>query len=199
MIAAIEGPVALIEVGCSAGLCLYPDRYAISYDGRPPLVPGSPVTIDVATTGPVPVPGACRCRGSHRSRPQPHRSCFAATSRTPSMPRSRSSPTGPHRSCSTRRSCTTSVRRAGVVAARLDRHDGLVWVSNEAPGVVDGLTTNLQPPATATRAAYFVIGRGRRAVGIADTHGSGSAGLDYGETSPILHSSGGRWSWILLP
>ena len=56
VIAAIEGPVALIEVGCSAGLCLYPDRYAISYDGRPPLVPESPVTIDVATTGPVPVP-----------------------------------------------------------------------------------------------------------------------------------------------
>ena len=57
-------------------------------------------------------------------------------------------------------------------AAQLDRHGGLVWVSNEAPGVVDGLTTNLRPPATATRAAYFVIGRGHRAVGIADTHGS---------------------------
>jgi hypothetical protein len=42
-------------VGCSAGLCLYPDRYAISYDGGRPLAE-SAVRIDVATTGPVPIP-----------------------------------------------------------------------------------------------------------------------------------------------
>ena len=34
-------------------------------------------------------------------------------------------------------------------AAQLDRHDGLVWISNEAPGVVDGLTH--QPPAACLR------------------------------------------------
>lgn len=32
VLAAIEGDVALIEVGASAGLCLFPDRYAYRYD-----------------------------------------------------------------------------------------------------------------------------------------------------------------------
>lgn len=30
-LAAIDGPIALIEVGASAGLCLYPDRYSYAY------------------------------------------------------------------------------------------------------------------------------------------------------------------------
>ena len=56
ILAQMPGPVALIEVGCSAGLCLYPDRYGIDYDGAGPLVADSLVRIDVATTGPVPMP-----------------------------------------------------------------------------------------------------------------------------------------------
>lgn len=31
-LAAIDGPIALIEVGASAGLCLYPDRYSYRYE-----------------------------------------------------------------------------------------------------------------------------------------------------------------------
>jgi hypothetical protein len=33
VLTAIEGPIALIEVGASAGLCLIPDKYSYRYDG----------------------------------------------------------------------------------------------------------------------------------------------------------------------
>jgi len=52
----LGGPLALIEVGASAGLCLYPDRYSYSYDGRPPVGGPSPVLLRCATTGTGPVP-----------------------------------------------------------------------------------------------------------------------------------------------
>lgn len=51
----LDGPLALIEVGASAGLCLYPDRYNYVYDGRPVGPPG-PVQLRCATSGPVPIP-----------------------------------------------------------------------------------------------------------------------------------------------
>jgi hypothetical protein len=48
-----DGPLTLVEVGSSAGLCLYPDRYAYDYDGRRV---GGPSTVELrcTTTGPVP-------------------------------------------------------------------------------------------------------------------------------------------------
>ncbi len=55
ILAALDGPLALIEVGASAGLCLYPDRYAVTYDGGPPLVE-SAVHVPVRTSGTVEVP-----------------------------------------------------------------------------------------------------------------------------------------------
>lgn len=52
----LDGPVGLVEVGSSAGLCLYPDRYSYEYDGRP--VGGrSTVHLTTTTSGAVPVPG----------------------------------------------------------------------------------------------------------------------------------------------
>jgi hypothetical protein len=51
----IDGPVGLVEVGSSAGLCLYPDRYSYEFDGRP-VGPRSAVHLTCTTTGPVPVP-----------------------------------------------------------------------------------------------------------------------------------------------
>lgn len=49
------GPIALIEVGASAGLCLHPDRYDVRYDdGTRVGDPGSPVCLDVALRGRVP-------------------------------------------------------------------------------------------------------------------------------------------------
>lgn len=51
----IEGPVGLVEVGSSAGLCLYPDRYSYEFDGRP-VGRRSTVHLSCTTSGPVPVP-----------------------------------------------------------------------------------------------------------------------------------------------
>jgi hypothetical protein len=62
-LAAIPGPLALIEVGAAAGLCLHPDHYSYRYtlaDGSVRLLhPGdgpSPVVLDCAASGPVPFP-----------------------------------------------------------------------------------------------------------------------------------------------
>lgn len=55
LLALIPGPITLIEVGASAGLCLYPDRYSYDYDGRL-LGPQSPVMLHTTTTGPFPMP-----------------------------------------------------------------------------------------------------------------------------------------------
>jgi hypothetical protein len=54
-LATIEGPLALVEVGTSAGMCLYPDRYSYEYDGRP-VGPRRPVHLRCTTSGEVPVP-----------------------------------------------------------------------------------------------------------------------------------------------
>src|SRR5512133_1743457 len=51
----LDGPVGLVEVGSSAGLCLYPDRYSYEFDGRP-LGTRSAVHLSTVTTGKVPVP-----------------------------------------------------------------------------------------------------------------------------------------------
>jgi Uncharacterized protein conserved in bacteria (DUF2332) len=60
LLAQVEGPIALLEVGASAGLCLYPDRYSYSYDGRrlDPVAGPSTVLLECATTGSPPIPRA---------------------------------------------------------------------------------------------------------------------------------------------
>ncbi|MFD2764686.1 DUF2332 domain-containing protein [Micromonospora eburnea] len=53
VLAALPQPLALLEVGASAGLCLYPDRYAYRY-GEHLLGAGEPVLDCVATGVPLP-------------------------------------------------------------------------------------------------------------------------------------------------
>ena len=57
VLAALPQPLALLEVGASAGLCLHPDRYAYRYDDGPVLGTSS-LVLRCRTTGPVPVPSA---------------------------------------------------------------------------------------------------------------------------------------------
>ncbi|MET0781088.1 MAG: DUF2332 domain-containing protein [Microbacterium sp.] len=54
----IDGPLALLEIGASAGLCLYPDRYSYRYRGGPDLDPAdgvSRVVLHSAVTGEPPL------------------------------------------------------------------------------------------------------------------------------------------------
>ena len=56
VLAALAQPLALLEVGASAGLCLYPDAYEYRYDGHSVGRPNSPVQIDCAISGNPPIP-----------------------------------------------------------------------------------------------------------------------------------------------
>jgi hypothetical protein len=51
LLAALPQPLALLEVGASAGLCLLPDRYRFEYDGRPAGTPDSPLLLRCRTEG----------------------------------------------------------------------------------------------------------------------------------------------------
>ncbi|WP_030243168.1 DUF2332 domain-containing protein [Streptomyces sp. NRRL S-350] len=70
LLATLPQPLALIEVGASAGLCLYPDRYRYRYlsaDGASAVVAefgaaASPVTLDCTVSGPVPLPASLQER-----------------------------------------------------------------------------------------------------------------------------------------
>ncbi len=52
----LDGPLALVEVGASAGLCLFPDRYDYDWPGVGTLTGSGGPTLTATATGPVPVP-----------------------------------------------------------------------------------------------------------------------------------------------
>jgi hypothetical protein len=56
VLAGLPQPLALLEVGAAAGLCLYPDEYQYRFDGVSIGPPESLVRIDCAVSGDVPVP-----------------------------------------------------------------------------------------------------------------------------------------------
>ena len=215
LLAQLDGPLALIEVGASAGLCLYPDRYAISYDGRTPLV-RSPVDVPVWTTGDVPVPqrlpdivsrtgidlhpldasdpddvawlAAC-VWPEHEHRRQ--RLLAAARLAAADPPRMITGdlveeidavveevPEG----------ITPVVFHSAVLgyldaaarqrfAERIARHRRVVWLSNEAPPLLDVSLGDLAAPPNAPSHAHFVVVRdGATALALTDPHGAWVAG-----------------------
>jgi len=58
VLAGLKQPLALLEVGASAGLCLYPDRYGYRYSDGQAYGAESAVQLECAVTGPVPWPQA---------------------------------------------------------------------------------------------------------------------------------------------
>lgn len=54
LLSAFDSEIALIEVGASAGLCLFPDRYAYEYEGT--VLGDSALVISVDTAGTIPLP-----------------------------------------------------------------------------------------------------------------------------------------------
>lgn len=61
LLASLPQPLALLEVGASAGLCLYPDRYSYLYDSEHRIDPVdgvSEVSISCATLGDPPLPNS---------------------------------------------------------------------------------------------------------------------------------------------
>ena len=62
VLALLPQPLALIEVGASAGLCLLPDRYGYDYEGRrvrPPDETLQPPVFPCAVDAKTPLPAAC--------------------------------------------------------------------------------------------------------------------------------------------
>ncbi len=58
LLAALPQPLALLEVGASAGLCLYPDRLRYRYGGHVVGPADAPVEIACGVAGPAPLPEA---------------------------------------------------------------------------------------------------------------------------------------------
>lgn len=54
----VEGPLALVEVGASAGLCLYPDRYDYAWPPAGELRGSGGPTLTAEATGRLPVPAS---------------------------------------------------------------------------------------------------------------------------------------------
>jgi hypothetical protein len=55
-LAELSGPLALLEVGASAGLCLFPDRFGYRYGSRAAGDPSSLVQLPCEVQGPFPMP-----------------------------------------------------------------------------------------------------------------------------------------------
>jgi hypothetical protein len=212
LLAQLDAPLALIEVGPSAGLCLYPDRYRIRFDDAPPIgPPDSRVTIDVETYGGVPIPhhdldvgwragidlnpldvrdpedlawlSACIWpEHTHRQERLAAAAAIVAAD-PPDLVRGDLVAGIDELLAGVPPDLTPVVFHSAVLgyltrearaafAGRMRAHPNAVWISNEGPGVMEGLTLDLAPPDRGN-IAYFIVGLGgEQGVAISSPHGA---------------------------
>ncbi|MGW1840655.1 DUF2332 family protein [Streptomyces sp. NPDC002067] len=68
LLARLRGPLALLELGTSAGLCLHPDRYRYAYEPAAPGMPGPAAPPETHTLGAPDSPVTFRCRVGREDR-----------------------------------------------------------------------------------------------------------------------------------
>lgn len=219
VLAALRQPLSLLELGASAGLCLYPDRYQYRYGDT--VVGRSPVVIDVSCSGPVPVPASLprvvRRRGvdlAPRDVTDPHDLAWLRACIWPEQVDRQARFEGAAAIVAddppelltadvvdvlpdllddaTESAATTvvfhstvamylSVEQREELAQTLRGRSDVVWVSNEAPGLVPGLETAARPPAGQNQESYMEIGvGGREVVALTGPHGSWLSWLSAG-------------------
>lgn len=209
ILARVGGPLALLEVGASAGLCLLPDRYAYDYGAGRIGDRASPVLLSCEARGAVPLPSELPHIVWRRgidldpidlNDPESVRwlECCIWPGQPERLTRLRAAVQVARRDPPVliRGDLLDSVidvaRQAPADATLVIFHSAVlaylpvagrrrfaeimsalpaVWVSNEAPGVVQSLAAPRYSRSDA-EAGFFIVGQGRdQAVALADPHG----------------------------
>ena len=160
LLAALPGPLALVEVGASAGLCLLPDRYAYDYGGA---ILGDPAS--TGTAG-LPAPGGSRWPGATAPL------VLQGDLLDQVGPVVAQAPAG----------ATVVVFHAAALVylpppdrrrfAALMAELPAVWLSAEGPGVVPALAARLGRAPTPDPAAFLVGTGPDQLLALADPHGA---------------------------
>jgi hypothetical protein len=206
VLAGLPEPLALIEVGASAGLTLLPDRYSYDYEGHriTGTDPDAPV-IRCAVSGPVPLPDrvpaicwragldlnpldvtddddmrwlSCLLWPGEAGRAERLAGAIASARRDPpAIHRGDLLTDLPRLAAQAPPAATLVVYHSAVLAyvAPADRESfaatvrgiGAVWLSNEAPGVVPGVTSEERDDG-----GFVVVRDGRTPLALADGHGT---------------------------
>jgi len=206
VLAGLPEPLALIEVGASAGLTLLPDRYSYDYDGHriTGTDPDAPV-IRCAVSGPVPLPDrvpvicwragldlnpldvtddddmrwlSCLLWPGEAGRTERLAGAIATARRDPPVIHRGDLLTDlPGLAAQAPPEATLVVYHSAVLAyvgpaarqrfAATVRGLGAVWLSNEAPGVVSGVTSEERDDG-----GFVVVRDGQTLLALADGHGS---------------------------
>ena len=210
LLARLPQPVALVELGASAGLCLYPDRYQYRYGDV--VIGASAVSVDVSCTGPVPVPTVLpevvarmgvdleprdvtdpdhvawlrACIWPEQVERQQRFDAAAAVvaADPPILMVGDLVESLPALLAEVPDAATTVVFHSAVfmylseqqrrsAAELLGRNDDIVWLSNESPGLVPGLSSAARPPAGQSQTSYMEVGVGGLEVAaLTGPHGS---------------------------